>query len=90
MQPFDLLVLVLATWRLAYLITKEDGPFKLAVRFRERFPLGGLTTCIFCASVWTAIVCYMLLLTPLAPIVYMAAASGGAMMLWRYTGGDHI
>lgn len=88
MTPIDLLILALATWRLAYLISKEDAPFKLMARFRTRFPLGGGTACIYCTSVWAGIGLYLLLLTPAYFIVYMLAASGGAMLLHRYTGGD--
>lgn len=86
----DILILSLATWRLAYLISKEDAPFKLMARFRTRFPLGGGTACIYCSSVWAAIGLWLLLQTPLFPLVYILAASGGAMMLWRYTGGEHV
>ena len=50
----DFLLLALFCWRAAHLITSESGPFNLAARFRTRFPLGGLTTCLKCASVWTA------------------------------------
>ena len=92
MAPIDLVSIALATWRLAYLITHEDGPFDLAVRFRRRFPLGGLTSCIYCVSVWAAALVYAALLIehPAADfIVYTLAGSGGAMMLWRYTGGRH-
>lgn len=90
MQPLDLLILVLATWRLAYLIAKEDAPLRLMARLRARFPLGGLTTCQYCASVWAAAGLYLLMLTPAVWIVYILAISGGAMLLYRYTGGDHV
>lgn len=89
MTAIDLLILSLATWRLAYLISKEDAPFKLMARFRTRYPLGGGTACIYCVSVWAGIGLYVLLPTPLYPIVWIFAASGGAMLLHRYTGGDY-
>lgn len=85
----DFLLIAIATWRLAYLITSESGPFDIALRFRTRFPLGGLTTCLKCASVWTAIACYLLWLTPLQPVVWVLAVSGGALMLASYTGVNH-
>lgn len=90
MTPVNLFLLTLATWRLAYLVAKEDAPFKMAKRLRERFPLGGLTTCQYCASVWAAGILYVLMLTPVVWIVYILAASGGAMLMYRYTGGDHV
>lgn len=89
MTPIDLLILTLFTWRLAYLLVKESGPFNLMGRLRARTTIGGLLECLYCASIWTALIGYGLLSTPLAPIVYVGAASGGAMMLWRYTGGEH-
>ena len=89
-NPLNLLLLALATWRLAYLIANEKGPFDLITRFRARFSLGGLTTCIYCLSIWCAALCYGLLQTPLAPLVYMLAAAGGAMLMHRYTGGNMV
>jgi hypothetical protein len=89
MQSLELLLLALFTWRLAYLLVKESGPFNLMGRLRAKTTFGGLLDCIYCASVWTALIGYVLLSTPLVPVVYVGAASGGAMMLWRYTGGEH-
>ena len=86
----DLIVLAFAAWRGAYLITHEDAPFAFMKKIRERWPLGGLLNCQYCASIWTAAICYGLMLTPLAPFVYVLAISGLAMMFWRYTGGDHV
>jgi hypothetical protein len=86
---FDLLIIALAAWRLAYLLTKESAPFNLMGRFRTRYPLGGLLTCIYCASVWTALLCMGLYLTPLAPVVWIFAISGGALMLASWTGANH-
>lgn len=84
--PLDLLVLALATWRLAYLISTEDAPFNLMGRFRQRFPLGGGTACIKCVSVWAAAFWLLVWLTPAAPLVYVFALSGAALMLGTYTG----
>ena len=56
---------------------------------RGRFKLGGLWDCMYCVSVWVALVLYVLLLTELAPVVYILAGTGGAMLLHRYTGGDY-
>lgn len=89
LQLLDFLILAVAAWRLAYLVTTEKAPFNLAVLFRSKFPLGGLTTCLKCASVWTAAACYALWLTPLQPLVIVAAVSGAALMLSSYTGSNH-
>jgi hypothetical protein len=84
----ELLILALFTWRLAYLLVKESGPFNVMGRLRARTTIGGLLECVYCASVWTALLGYVLLSTPLVPIVYVCAASGLAMLAHRYTGGD--
>lgn len=86
MTFLDLLILTLAAWRLAYLITKESAPFNLMGRFREAHPNWKVLTCIYCCSVWTAALMYILWLTPLAPLVAILALSGGALMLATYTG----
>lgn len=90
MQPSDLLILSLATFSMAYLLVKEDAPFGIMRRLRERTTIGGLLSCIHCSAFWCAILCYLLLSTPLAPVVYVFAARGGFQFLWRYTGGDMV
>lgn len=47
----------LATWRLAHLLSQEDGPGDLVVRLRARAGdgfLGSLMDCFFCLSLWCA------------------------------------
>lgn len=86
MTALDLLILSLATWRLAYLVAREDAPFAFMRKLRERYPLGGLLSCVNCVSVWVAIALYIVWLTPAYLIVYPLALSGLALMLHRYTG----
>lgn len=87
MHAFDFLLLSLATWRIAYLITKEAGTFDIMAKIRKALPLGGMMSCIYCASIWAAVGVYLLFLV-FPPAIWMIAASGGAMLMWRYTGGD--
>ena len=61
-----LFVLVLATWRLSYILVKEDGPwnfvaltrYKIGVRYDQystpygENTLADLLTCVWCTSVW--------------------------------------
>ena len=89
MTPNDLLILALFTWRLAYLLVKESGPFNLMGRLRARTTIGGMLDCLYCCSIWAALIGYVLLSTPLVPIVYVGAASGLALLLHRYTGGEY-
>jgi hypothetical protein len=86
----DLVVLALATFYLAHAITASDGPFRAFARLREHWPLGGLTTCLVCVSVWLALVFYAVLQTPLAWLVQAIAPAGAAVLLWRYTGANHV
>ena len=90
MTPVNLVILALASWRLAYFIVYDDAPYKIMKRIRDKFPNWQVLDCIYCASVWTAIICYALLLTSAYWIVDILAVSGGAMMFWRYTGGKHM
>lgn len=92
MNPLDVLIAALMCWRLAYLVTREDAPFALMRRIRERTTLGGLLTCIKCATLWTAALAVFLLPHPADIIgygVYVVAVSGAALMLASYTGAGH-
>jgi hypothetical protein len=48
---------VLAAWRITHLLTREDGPADLIVRWRLRIGngfFGKLMDCFYCLSVWVA------------------------------------
>jgi len=90
MSALDLLVLALATWRVAYMIANEHGPFRVFERLRNALPLGGLTTCLYCLSVWVGLLFYVINATELAWVTQVCAVSGAALMLYRYTGGGHV
>ena len=90
MQPFDLLLISLATFYLAYAISGTHGPFHIFELMRTRFPIGGLTECLVCLSPWLALLFAVLLLTPLAFFVWILAAAGISVLLWRYTGANAI
>lgn len=86
LTPFDLLVIALAAWRLAYLMAKEAAPFQLMTRLRAKTTLGGLLSCLYCSSWWAALVMLALWFTPLQVLVWVFAVSGAALMLGTYTG----
>jgi hypothetical protein len=89
MGSFELILLLAATWRLSYLIAREDAPFGIMRRIRAVTTLGGLLDCIYCASVWCAF--GLLLIYPYAPVlIWGLAISGLAMLAHRYTGGNMI
>lgn len=88
MTAVELLILSLACWRVAFLVTNDDAPFKIMRWLRLRY--GGGLYCIRCMSVWAAILTFLLWFTPLQPVVYIAAISGGALMLHKYVGYDYV
>jgi hypothetical protein len=90
MQPLDLLIMILAVWRISHMISREDGPFCVFKRLREKLPLGGLTACIYCLSVWIAAALYLLWFTAFQPVIPIFALSAGALMLGSYTGASHL
>ena len=81
------MVLALATWRLAYLLTgKEQGPYGILERLRKQAFLINVLSCIKCTSVYVAPALWLLLFTPLWVVVWWLAIGGLALMLHRYTG----
>jgi hypothetical protein len=74
---------------MAYMVVREDGPANMFGRIRYRFAWTGALQCVYCMSVWTAGVAYLLWLTPLQPLVWIAAISGAALMLASWTGVHH-
>lgn len=75
----------LATWRLAYSLVNEEGPWCILVKLRGRFgivhgsdgsPIGhpdcSLLSCVWCCSVWVAVV---LLFLPLIVSVVLAMST---------------
>lgn len=90
MSPLDLLILTLATFYASYAIANTDGPFAIFEWLRTAVPLGGLTSCIVCLSVWLAAVFYLLLPTPFYPVIVILALAGASVLLYRYTGGSAL
>ena len=91
------IILTLATWRLAVLLTMESGPGRLCGRFRDLVTesagqhdgsLGELVTCPYCISIWLGLVvaaCY--LFWPLVMVVFCLplAIAGGCSALQQLT-----
>lgn len=82
----DVLILGAASWRLAFMVVREDGPAHVFARIRQRSTLAGLLDCVFCMSVWAAVALWLLWLTPARPLVYIMAISGAGLMLASWTG----
>jgi hypothetical protein len=55
---FRFLLAALATWRLAFLLAREDGPWRILARLRTGLGdgfLGQLLGCVKCVGMWMAI-----------------------------------
>jgi hypothetical protein len=74
----ELLVAVLATWRVAHLLAREDGPFGLVAGLRHR--AGRLLACPYCLSLWLAL--------PLA--AFFADAWTTGLLLWFAISGGAV
>jgi len=87
--PYMFLLCLLAVWRVSHLLSQEDGPFDLVIKFRKLFGhgfFGSLLDCFYCLSMWAAI--------PFAvwlggdwkeTVVCWLALSGGACLLFKLT-----
>jgi hypothetical protein len=79
-------VAVLATWRVAHLLAREDGPGDVLVRLRRRVSggFGRMLDCVYCLSLWiSAPIALWVTRDPLDWLVSMLAISGGACLLER-------
>ena len=78
---------LLAVWRLAHLLSREDGPFDLVLRFRKLLGqgfFGSLLDCFHCVSLWISVPFAFLLCDEwIGGIVTWLALSGGAGLLFR-------
>ena len=83
----ELLVGVLAVWRVTHLLQAEDGPWNVSVRLRRAAGKGfwgRLLDCFSCLSLWVAAAVALLLAggTTQAILLWLAL-SGGAIVLNR-------
>lgn len=88
MTAFNFALVLLATFYLSYVIIHTKGPYNLFAFIRFHLPLGGVTACIYCLSVWIGVIFCIMVVTPAAFIVYPFAAAGAAMLVYRFTGAD--
>lgn len=55
---FRFLLAALATWRLAFLLAREDGPWRIFARLRNKLDVSffrQLLGCVKCAGMWVSI-----------------------------------
>ncbi len=54
------IIWVIVVWRLTHLISAEDGPFDIIIRFRKLLGnsfFGKLMDCFYCLSIWIGLLC---------------------------------
>ena len=89
-MPFYQLILgILAVWRVTHLLNAEDGPWDVFVSLRRSLGSGfwgSLLDCFYCLSLWVAVP-FALVLGPTwrQGILLWLALSGGAILLERAT-----
>jgi hypothetical protein len=76
------LIAVLATWRVAHLVSREDGPYDVIVWLRRRAgngAVGRLMDCPHCVGLWVAVpAAAWLTTTPADWIMTWIGVAGGA------------
>lgn len=95
-----LLIIGLAVWRVAYMVTKESGAFGVFYRFRavleRRYKkadthgtLYELFSCPYCLSVWLAVIGWLAWQHPAGQVVLQALAIAAvAAIVQKYGGFD--
>lgn len=86
---FLFLLIILATWRITHLLSKEDGPFDIVYLIRKKAGagfFGKLLDCFYCVSIWVALPLGIWLgNTWWEKIIYWLALSGAACLLEQAT-----
>jgi hypothetical protein len=89
MRGFDFLLGSLATWRVAALLVREDGPYDLTARLRRALARGTgarVLDCFFCTSLWVAAPVALWLAGPTRRwLLVWLALSGAAGLLERFS-----
>lgn len=85
------LVAILAAYRLAHMIAREEGPFSVFANIRGRLDpnqatwLGRGISCAACVSVWTSLLMVLAILylpaAVMIPIAFWLAVAGGGLIL---------
>jgi hypothetical protein len=83
MALLDFLIVGLAAWRLASFIVQQDGPFDVFLSIRDLLIPEGevagflpkLFSCVWCMSIWTALISYLIWLVWPIPLIILAASS---------------
>jgi hypothetical protein len=82
-------VITIIVWRITHLISSEDGPFDIIIRFRkllgESF-WGKLMDCFYCLSIWIGLLCACVEANGIREgIILTLYYSGSAILLEKLT-----
>lgn len=88
MNLYDFLLIASASLYATEVLTRRSGPYNMFGWIREKVPMGGLTTCSWCAVIWISGVMTLLYFF-LPQAVWVFSVAGAAMMLRSYTGVNH-
>lgn len=87
MALVEVLVGLLATWRVTHLLQAEDGPWDLSLRLRRAAGdgfFGRMLDCFYCLSLWISAAIATVIARDLAEgVLLWLALSGGASVLER-------
>lgn len=92
----DLLIGILATWRLTSLLHSEEGPFEIFARFRDwagvRYDeesnpvsekqIGKMLCCFWCTSIWSGLIVTILQVD--ISLIKTLGYSAGAILIDRF------
>jgi hypothetical protein len=103
LSGLDVILTILATWRLSSLLVNEEGPFAIFSRIRHFVgirrvpiqssegplistvalnPIAELLTCVWCTSIWGALVILLISMIPIGEVIRLIlAVSSGAIFI---------
>jgi hypothetical protein len=83
------LLSALAVWRITHLVSQEEGPWALCLKFRRRLGrgfFGQLLHCFYCLSMWVSLPFAVILPASWSQrLIAWFAFSGAAILLERLT-----
>lgn len=87
-------VLIIVVWRATHLISAEDGPFDLIIRFRRLLGnsfFGKLMDCFYCLSIWIGLLCALPAGCGVKEVVLLTLYySGAAILIEKLTNKNFI
>jgi hypothetical protein len=87
-------IIVVVVWRITHLISAEDGPFEVIIKFRKLLGnsiFGKLMDCFYCLSVWIGLLCsFVAAGNPKEIIILTLYYSGGAILIEKFSNKNFV